>query len=96
VDTRVYQDRAQYNTAAVLKRRRKLKIMAVEYKGGKCCRCGYNRCVRALEFHHLNPAEKKFDFSRGLTRSWETLRQELDKTILVCANCHREIECGIA
>lgn len=77
---------------AVQKRRRKLKSMAVDYKGGKCVKCEYNRCNDALEFHHLNPNEKDFAISAsGNTRSWDKIKKELDKCILVCANCHREI-----
>lgn len=84
------------NSKAVSKRRRKIKEMAVEYKGGKCVFCGYNRCIGALEFHHLNPDEKDFNIaSTGTTRSWEKVKKELDKCICVCANCHREIHNGI-
>ena len=77
--------------AAVKKRRKKLKQMAIEHKGGKCAACGYCKCVGALEFHHLNPSEKEFGLStRGLTRSWEKTKAEVDKCVLLCANCHRE------
>ena len=72
--------------------RRKLKQKAINYKGGKCCKCGYSKCNAALEFHHLDPKEKDFAVgSNGHTRSWEKVRVELDKCILVCANCHKEI-----
>jgi hypothetical protein len=44
--------------------------MAIAYKGGECSICGYNKCVAALEFHHLNPSEKDFTISaKGYTRS---------------------------
>lgn len=77
---------------AVKKRRIIVKKMGIEYKGGKCERCGYNRCIEALEFHHLNPEEKDFQFSgNGNCKSWNTVKKELDKCILVCSNCHREI-----
>lgn len=76
----------------VANRRRELKKMAVEYKGGKCCKCGYNKTLSALEFHHIDPAEKDFSISKnGHTKSFEKIKLELDKCILVCANCHREI-----
>ena len=76
----------------VQRRREKVKQMAVEYKGGKCERCGYDKCIEALEFHHLDPSEKDFGIaSKGYTRSWESVKNELDKCIMVCANCHREI-----
>lgn len=65
--------------------------MSVDYLGGKCNRCGYNKCIDALDFHHINPKEKDFNFSEnGHCRSWERVKKELDKCELLCANCHRE------
>ena len=78
-------------TDSTQKRRNNLKIKAIEYKGGKCEICGYDKCVDALDFHHLDPSEKEFRISDGYTRSWEKVQIELDKCMLVCANCHREI-----
>lgn len=96
METRSYKDRAEYLKLAVAKRRKKIKAMAIDYKGGKCCVCGYNRCNSALDFHHKDEKNKKFGLSvRGLTRSWERTKAEVDKCILVCANCHREIHEGI-
>ena len=81
---------------AVQKRREKIKEMAIQYKGGKCCICGYSKYQGVLEFHHLNPNEKDFGIgSKGYTRSWEEVKTELDKCILVCSNCHREIHAGL-
>lgn len=77
---------------AVTTHRRRLKHKAVAYLGGKCSICGYNKCIDALEFHHKNPAEKTFGIaSSGITYSWARVKVELDKCILVCANCHREL-----
>jgi hypothetical protein len=91
-DARKYSDRADYLKKAVAKRRRKLRDLAIEYGGGKCQRCGYKKSNRALSFHHRDPSKKDFGLSaRGLTRSWEKTKVELDKCILVCANCHMEI-----
>lgn len=68
--------------------------MAVARKGGKCKFCGYNRCIDALDFHHLE--EKGFGLSKdGVTRAWSKVEKELDKCVLVCANCHREIHAGL-
>jgi hypothetical protein len=76
----------------ILEHRRRRKRDLVEYKGGACEICGYDKCIRALEFHHKNGDDKKYALSKlGNTRSWETDREEVDKCILVCANCHREI-----
>lgn len=77
---------------AVKKRRKKVKEQAVAYKGGECERCGYKKCINALEFHHLDPGEKDFAISyKGYCRAWETVKKELDKCIMVCSNCHKEI-----
>lgn len=81
---------------AVQKRRDKTKQILIDYKGGKCEICGYNKCISALEFHHLNPQEKDFGIaSKGYTRSIEINKKEVDKCILVCSNCHREIHEGL-
>ena len=77
-------------SAAVQKRRNKTKEILIEYKGGKCEICGYDKNYSALEFHHLDPNEKDFTISKK-NSSWENIKKELDKCILVCANCHREI-----
>ena len=67
----------------------------VEEAGGKCKACGYDRCPAALHFHHLEPAEKAFALSlRGVTRSMKALRAEAAKCVLLCANCHAEVEVG--
>lgn len=71
--------------------RQNLKEKAVEYKGGKCEKCGYNKCIRALEFHHLDANKKDFTISNYSVLSWDKIKLEVDKCILVCANCHREI-----
>ena len=77
---------------SVARRREKLKLKAIEYKGGCCSICGYSKCTSALEFHHSDPTQKEFGISsKGYTRSWDKVKEELDKCDLVCANCHREI-----
>ncbi len=96
-DKRTYADRAEYMRKAVKKRREKLRMMARDYKGGQCMLCGYKRYPGALDFHHLDSKKKEFGISvRGLTRSWEKIKAEIEKCVLVCANCHREIHAGIS
>lgn len=83
-------------TEATQKRREKIKVMAIAYKGGKCQCCGYDKCSQALEFHHIDPTQKDFGLgAKGYTRSWEKNKEELDKCVIVCANCHREIHYNI-
>ena len=74
-------------------RQLKIKVRAVEYLGSKCEKCGYNKNIEALDFHHRNPEEKSFEISKAYNRSWEYIKPELDKCALLCANCHREITC---
>lgn len=93
---RTYADRREYMIRAVAKRRKKIKAMAVEYKGGKCMICSYDKCVDALDFHHIDPKTKEFGLGLGgLTRSWERVKKEANKCALICANCHREVHAGI-
>lgn len=95
-DRRKYADRREALIKAVSKRRKKIKAMAIEYKGGKCRVCGYCKYQGALELHHINSDEKEFGIGdKGYTRSWEKVKSELDKCILLCANCHREISAGV-
>jgi 5-methylcytosine-specific restriction endonuclease McrA len=91
-DKRKYSDRPETIKANVVRRRQNIKLRAVEYKGGKCSICSYDKCIAAMEFHHMNPLEKDFSVSKkGACTSWDRVKVELDKCILVCANCHREI-----
>ena len=94
-EKRTYKERRTYLIKAVQRRREKVRLMAVGYKGGRCQVCGYDRCIEALGFHHLDPTQKDFGISKkGYTRSWEKVKAEIAKCILLCANCHREIHAG--
>ncbi|MBI4121643.1 MAG: hypothetical protein HY470_01655 [Candidatus Ryanbacteria bacterium] len=95
-DKRKYSDRREELIRAVAKRRRKIKALAIAYKGGRCQVCGYRKYQGALDLHHINQKDKSFGIGdKGYTRSWQKVRAELDKCILVCANCHREVEGNI-
>lgn len=74
----------------------KRKKRIIEYKGGGCVLCGYNKCDAALELHHLDPGSKEFSISANTRIAWDELIEELDKCILLCSNCHREVHAGIA
>ena len=75
----------------------KEKQKAIEYKGGKCICCGYSRCQAALDFHHLDPSQKEGYKSGAIVPHWtfERNKAELDKCVLVCVRCHREIHAGV-
>jgi transposase len=82
---------------AVVRRRRRVKQSLLEEAGGKCQLCGYDRHPGALQFHHPEPGEKEFAVSRsGITRGISEVRAEARKCVLLCANCHAEVEGGIA
>jgi transposase len=96
IDGRGYYRCTQCRSAAVTKRRRKIKATLVAEFGGACQVCGYSRCLAALEFHHRIPAEKLFSLSHeGVTRSLERARLEAQKCVLLCGNCHAEVEAGV-
>ena len=96
LEKRIYRDRAEYLKKAVAKRRQKLKLMVVEYKGGKCILCEYKTYTGAFDLHHIDGSTKEFGLSmQGLTRSWEKTKVEADKCTLLCANCHREVHGGV-
>ena len=76
--------------------RRRLKRRLVEEAGGACIICGYDRCVAALQFHHLDPGTKRFALSReSVTRSFAEAQEEAGKCVLLCSNCHAEVESGV-
>ncbi|HOZ56458.1 MAG: hypothetical protein BWY51_00975 [Parcubacteria group bacterium ADurb.Bin316] len=96
-DKRKYSDRAEYLKNAVARRRKNIRQQAIDYKGKKCAICGYNKCLQALEFHHIENSNKDFGISaKGYTKSWDSVKRELDKCVLLCANCHREVHEGLA
>jgi hypothetical protein len=77
--------------------RRRRKAILVAEAGGRCVSCGYDRCAASLQFHHLDPKTKSFTLSmRGLTRSMDQCRAEAAKCVLLCANCHAEVEVGFS
>ena len=75
--------------------RRNMKLQAIKLLGGKCSRCGYSKCVDALEFHHEDPSKKDFKLGSGNTMSWKEYKNEALKCKLVCSNCHKEIHSKI-
>ena len=91
------RERAKTNretlTSQRLDRQYARKVKCVEYKGGKCQRCGYQKCVKAMNFHHVDPSTKEFEISQRLDTAWEKLTAELDKCVLLCFNCHMEEHC---
>src|SRR4051794_33666263 len=82
---------------AVVARRRRVKLTLVDDAGGACALCGYDRSPVALQFHHLDPSTKDFGIAdRGVARAISSARAEVGKCVLLCANCHAEVEAGLA
>ena len=94
-----YQDthKGQKQSLKVVISRRRKKQLLIEYKGGKCEKCGFNESIPdCYSFHHLNPTQKSFGISSGLSnhgksKSLEECKKEVDKCALVCNNCHAKI-----
>jgi hypothetical protein len=78
----------------VVEFRRRRKKWAVQAFGGKCGICEYNRCIEALDFHHLDPNKKDFSPSAS-TKNKQTFIEELRKCVCLCSNCHREVHFNI-
>jgi len=70
-------------------RRYRAKLAAVKYKGGKCIKCNWNGNIAAYEFHHRDPNAKDFSIGNVSNKSWTSIKLELDKCDILCANCHR-------
>lgn len=95
IGTETHYRCGQCAAESVSKRRRRVKEILVEEAGGRCVACGYDDCVGALHFHHVDPSSKLFHLGReGVTRSLERARSEARKCVLLCARCHAEVELG--
>lgn len=90
---RKFDNSTKYQNNARTVKKKKL----LDMKGGKCIVCGYNKCLDAIEFHHLNPKEKEFNIGKSVltSLSWDKILKEAEKTVPVCGNCHSEIHAGM-
>jgi hypothetical protein len=82
---------------AVIRWRKNTKNKMVAAMGGCCQVCGYNRCVDALEFHHIDPSKKEMGFGkvRANPKSISKIAEELKKCIMLCSICHKELHAGL-
>jgi len=92
------QSQKEINVLCSYKRGLSRKDILIEKSGGKCIKCGYNKCKRALVFHHRDRTTKIFglDLHNLWSQSLESIEQEFSKCDLLCANCHAEVEDEIA
>ena len=92
--TAKYQCKSCWNKRTAQSQKDKVQQLKEE-AGGRCTRCGYDRCQDALEFHHLDPTQKEFHLGEARGYNIEKLRAELSKCILVCRNCHTELHAAL-
>jgi transposase-like protein len=96
LDTDGYYRCPKCRAESVIRRRARIRAEIIAQAGGCCAIRGYSRHFDALQFHHLDPATKEFTLCNGDTRSLERMRAEATKCVLLCANCHAEVESGAA
>lgn len=88
----IYCSKQCKNKQSVQTRRELIKLKLVNYLGGNCKRCGWNEHVAGLVMHHRDPAIKDFGLaSVGGSKSWSKIKEEADKCVLLCSNCHNVI-----
>jgi transposase-like protein len=96
IEGRGYYRCKRCRVEAISRRRRKMKQTLVDEAGGGCRLCGYSGCLGALEFHHLDPLQKRIEINaNGTSLALDTLREEARKCVLLCSNCHAEVEAGV-
>ena len=88
-----YQCKSCWNKRTATKQKDKIMSLKQRY-GGKCIKCGYDKCLEALVFHHRNPSEKEFNLGDKRGYNEQRLMEELNKCDLLCSNCHIEIHSG--
>jgi transposase len=96
LDTDGYYRCPKCRAESVVRRRAQIRAAVIAEAGGCCAICGYSRNPAALQFHHVDPASKEFTLRNGDTRSLQRVRAEAVKCVLLCANCHAEVESGAA
>ena len=91
---RCYPEKAR---EAQKKRRRDFKRQLIELSGSKCQVCGYDKCLPALDFHHIDKTKKSFSISNSyrLRGNKTVILEEIKKCVLLCSNCHHEVHEGM-
>lgn len=96
IEGRGYHRCKRCRSERVSERRRVVKATLVKEAGGRCELCGYDKYLGALEFHHVDPSLKRHHLSNGRTIALDAMRVEAQKCMLLCSNCHAEVEGGVA
>jgi hypothetical protein len=80
---------------AVTRRHQAMRRVLIEEAGGACALCGYDRCIVCLHFHHVDASTKLFQMTMSSGKALATYRKEASKCVLLCSNCHGEVEAGL-
>ncbi len=83
------------NTVSKVEQNRKIKKLAVEFLGSKCFKCGHVGELPDFDFHHKDPSKKEFEISDSKNSSFEAIKIEVEKCMLLCAICHRRLHAGL-
>lgn len=83
------------NTCVQRRRRTMFSDLITSEMGNSCWVCGYSKSRAAMHLHHVDPSLKSFAVGGSEGRSVESVRAELQKCALLCANCHAEVHEGI-
>lgn len=75
--------------------RQEKKLKLAQHTSTECLVCHYDKCIAALEYHHLDPSTKKFQISQGWNRSFKEILKEAQKCVVLCSNCHKELHYGL-
>lgn len=79
------------HTTSVVRIGKERRLKAVKHKGGECEKCGYNKCIEAMDFHRLDKNTKDPKFNSIRVWKWSRVLSEISKCVLLCSNCHREL-----
>lgn len=87
-----YADRVQ---ARFQKRYQTVKEKVLQLRLNNPCMCCGESEPACLEFHHLDPSQKEFGVTSSSNRSWDKMWEEIQKCVVLCANCHRKVHAGL-
>jgi len=91
IDRKYYLNHKNEIYARKQSRRKEIKEELVNFLGGKCKLCGYNKCSKALDFHHTREDKEECVSKLISNFSKKKILKEAKKCVLLCANCHREL-----
>ncbi len=92
-----YNKNAEYYKDKSKRRRKEHANLYDEYKKTLSCKiCGESESV-CLDFHHIEPNEKEYNIAllKYSTGSFEKVKREIEKCVVLCANCQRKVHAGI-